>query len=408
MKKTDIDKAALTIGDHIVHTPIVHSYTLSNLTGCTTYFKLEQLQMTGSFKERGALNRLSALTGDERRRGVIAASAGNHAQGVALHTQRLGIASTIVMPENTPLIKVTSTEHYGARVVLHGQSYTESEARAREIADEEGLVFVHAFDDDLVIAGQGTIGREILEHETGDDIDAIVCPIGGGGLISGIACYIKETRPDVRVIGVQAESFPSMEQSRETGAVVETGGAGSLADGIAVCRVSERTRALVDRYVDDIMLVSEDEIANAVMLFLEIEKIVVEGAGAVPLAALLNRDHGLSGKRVLSLCSGGNIDVNMLSRIIQRGLAVDGRISCVQLLLRDYPGSLADALTVIRNERANVLSVDHHRVGSSTPVGLVEVSIFLETRGHKHIRAIRDALKQHGIMESGCEDEDLT
>lgn len=403
MNKSDIDQAARTIGDHIVHTPVVHSSTLSNLTGCTAYFKLEQLQMTGSFKERGALNRLSALNDDERKCGVIAASAGNHAQGVALHTQRLGIASTIVMPENTPLIKVISTEHYGARVILHGQSYTESEARAREIAEDEGQVFIHAFDDDLVIAGQGTIGREIMEHETGSEIDAVICPIGGGGLISGIACYIKETRPDIRIIGVQTESFPSMERSRMAGKVIEAGGAGSLADGIAVRRVSERTRALVKHYVDDIMLVNEDEIANAVMLFLEIEKIVVEGAGAVPLAALLNRNHGLTGKRVLSVCSGGNIDVNMLSRIIQRGLAVDGRISCVQLVLRDYPGSLADALTVIRNERANVLSVEHHRVGTSTPVGLVAVSIFLETRGHKHIRAIREALNRQGIMEGSCD-----
>ena len=392
MKKTDIEKAYKTISPHIINTPIIFSHTLSDLTGCRTYFKLENFQMTGSFKERGALNRLMHLTKEECRHGIATASAGNHAQGVAMQAQRMGINAKIVMPVNTPLIKVTSTENYRAEVVLHGKTYHEAEEYAKSMASEEGRAFIHPFDDDLVIAGQGTIGKEIMDHETGSTIDAVVCPIGGGGLISGIATYIKETRPEVKIIGVEAETFSSMKASLEAGRVTPVEGAGSLADGIAVKSVCTRTFDLVKRYVDDVLLVNEDEIANAIMLLLEIEKIVVEGAAATVLAALLNRKHGLGRLNVLSILSGGNIDVNMLSRIIDRGLAVDGRIARIRLSLRDYPGSLAETLQVIKNLNANVLNVEHQRMASTASIGYVDVTLYLETRGPEHIQKIKQAL----------------
>jgi len=398
MNKNDIINAARTIDGHIITTPVVRSKTLSGLAGCETFFKLENFQMTGAFKERGALNRMSQLGTSERQRGIATASAGNHAQGVALHAQRMGIGAKIVMPLTTPLIKVTSTENYGAEVVLHGESYDESSKFAHAMALEENRTYIHPFDDDLVIAGQGTIGKEILDAEIGEDLDAIICPIGGGGLIAGIATYVKETRPDIRIIGVQTETCDSMRVSLSAGSLSPSTGGSTLADGIAVKTVCQRTFDIASRYVDEVYTVSEDEIANAVLLFLEIEKIVVEGAGAVTLAALINRDHGLGGKRVLSVLSGGNIDVNVLSKIIQRGLAVDGRITSITITLRDYPGTLADALAIIRRHSANVLSIDHQRTGSITSVDSVEVTLFLETRGLPHIQAIKKSLAEKGLL----------
>lgn len=394
----DILQARQRIVGAVVHTPVVHSRTLSGLCGCDALFKLENLQMTGSFKERGALNRLLQISDEERSRGVIAASAGNHAQGVAFHAERLGIHAQIVMPEGTPLIKVRSTQGYGAEVVLHGMDYDDAYAHARSLAEKTGAVFVHAFADSAVIAGQGTIGIEITEDPLCRELDAVIVPVGGGGLIGGIGAWIKHVRPDVRVVGVEPDTFPSMKRSLEKGEVVLLPKESTLADGIAVRQVSEMTLALARAHVDQIVTVSADEIANAVLLHLEIEKILVEGAGATPLAALLNRGEelGLHGQRVACVVSGGNMDVNVLDRIIVRGLAHDGRIADFTVVVPDTPGALEAVLHVLKNERANVLDVAHHRYGTGAPLGRVAISITAETRGPDHIGSIHRVLREKG------------
>jgi len=398
VSRQDIVNAREAIRDAVVLTPVVHSRTLSNLCGCRALLKLENFQMTGAFKERGALNRLLSLSDDQRASGVITASAGNHAQGVAYNCQRLGIDAKIVMPVGTPLIKVVSTQNYGAHVVLHGESYDEACERAMAICEQEGRQFIHPFDDPDVIAGQGTIAIELLEHELCKDLDAVLCPIGGGGLISGIATYIKETKPSIRVIGVETAVCPSMKRAIEAGGPVEMPASSSLADGIAVKTAGKLTSEIVKRYVDDIVTVEEDEIANAVLLLLEIEKIMVEGSGAVPLAALIKNKAHLKSKNVVSIISGGNIDVNVLARIITRGLAVDGRIVQLKVRLRDVPGTLNAALQVLKNLHSNVLEVSHHRYDSLAPFGFVDVSMTLETKGHRHIQEIEHTLRQEGLL----------
>lgn len=398
VSKKDIEKAYEIISDNVVQTPITFSYTFSDICGCKTYFKLENLQMTGSFKDRGSLNKLLMLSDEEKEKGVIAASAGNHAQGVAYHSQRLKIPAKIVMPIGTPLIKVVSTQNYGAEVILHGDTYDDAYEHALEIAEHEEMVFIHPFNDPLIIAGQGTIGLEIFNDSVCENLDAVVCPVGGGGLISGIAVYIKERSPDIKIIGVEAESFSSMKESVAAGHPVQTGGASSLADGIAVKKPGDVTYAIVEKYVDDIVTVSEDEIANALMLLLEIEKIVVEGAGAVPAAALINKKIPVDGKNVLSIVSGGNIDVNILTRIITRGLLVDGRIVQLKVRVRDIPGGLKSVLGMFKQLRTNVLEIIHHRFDSSTPIGYVDISITLETKGHQHIEEIKKALGKSNYL----------
>lgn len=394
----DIETAYNLICDQIVRTPIVYSHTLSKLCGCQTLFKLENLQMTGAFKERGALNKLLHLSEAERATGVITASAGNHAQGVAYHSQRLGLKAKVVMPIGTPLIKVVSTQEYGAEVVLHGETFDDAYEYARQLEAEERLVFVHPFADPLVIAGQGTIGLEILADSLGQTAEVIVCPIGGGGLISGIAAYLKQTRPEIQIIGVEPASCPSMQQALQANGPVKLPRAASLADGIAVKQVGEINYELVKQYVDEIVSVEEDEIANAVLLLLEIEKIVVEGAGAVPLAAILKHQERFAGRRVLSIVSGGNIDVNILHRIIARGLSVAGRIVQLQVRLRDVPGTLTDVLEVVKRLHTNILDVAHHRFDSQAPFGYVDVSLTLETKGHPHIQQIKAALQAEGYL----------
>jgi len=396
--KQDIERAYALIQDHVVRTPVVRSQTIGRLCGCDTLFKLENLQMTGAFKERGALNKLSSLTAKERSRGVITASAGNHAQGVAYHAQRLRIGAKIVMPVGTPLIKVVSTQEYGAEVVLYGESFDDAYQHARELESKEGRVFVHPFDDILVIAGQGTIGLELLADPLGKEAEVVVCPIGGGGLISGVATYLKETNPNIQVIGVQAASCPSMRVALERGSPVRLPQASSLADGIAVKQVGTLTYEIARRYVDDVVTVEEDEIANAVLLLLEIEKIVVEGAGAVPLAAILKFKERFAGKKVVSIVSGGNIDVNILHRIITRGLTVAGRTVELRVRLRDVPGALTAVLEILKNLKTNIMDIVHHRFDSVAPIGYVDVSITLETKGHDHIREIRTALREGGYL----------
>ena len=394
--KQGIENAMAVIGGYIINTPVTLSHTLSDICGCRTFFKLENMQMTGAFKERGALNKLLSLSDNQKSQGVIAASAGNHAQGIAFHAKRLGVPATIVMPSGTPLIKVSSTQRDGADVVLHGETYDDAQDHAADLAKHQSLTLIHPFEDPLVIAGQGTIAIEILENKVCDTIDAIVVPIGGGGLISGIATYVKETRPEIKVIGVEAEACPAMKKSIKSGKLTQLKDAHSLADGIAVKRVGQINLEIVKKYVDEIVTVSEDEIANAILLLLEIEKIAVEGAGAVSLAALVNRKISINAKNVLSIVSGGNIDVNILNRIITRGLNVDGRIMKFDIRLEDSPGTLSALLNIIKDHNSNILDISHHRFDSSARFGYVDVSLTLETKGHKHVNEVRDALVRNG------------
>jgi threonine dehydratase len=389
-----IEAARQRLKGAIYETPCPSSQTLSELTGTHCYVKLENLQMTGSFKERGAANLLLQLDAEERARGVVTASAGNHGLAVAFHAARLGIPATIVMPEWAPLIKVTSARRHGAEVLLHGANFDEAYARACRLAAERGLVFVHPFDDERVIAGQGTLGLELLEQRP--ELEAVLVAVGGGGLIGGLALAVKSRRPETRVIGVEAEALPAMKRSLEAGDRITLPAAATIADGIAVRRVGERTLALARRYVDALVTVSEEELANAILLLLEIEKTVVEGAGAAPLAALVNRSLGLGGGHVVLVLSGGNIDVTMLSRIIERGLVKDGRLVRLGVLLRDRPGELARLAALIAEERANVLHIEHDRAFSAAPIGDSEVEVTLETSGRQHIERILARLEAAG------------
>ncbi|MEO6726889.1 MAG: threonine ammonia-lyase [Blastocatellia bacterium] len=393
---SEIEAARVRLGRAVYRTPCPLSYTLSRLCGCNTYFKLENLQMTGSFKERGALNKLSQLSPAEREAGVVAASAGNHAQGVAHHATRLGIRSVIVMPKATPLVKVSNTRDLGGEVLLHGANYDEALAQAKLLSAEHGFTFVHAFDDEAIIAGQGTIGLELLEEET--QFDAVIVPIGGGGMISGIATAIKESRPATRIIGVEPENFASMRAAVEEGRIIEIPSQPTIADGLAVKRAGQITSGIVRRYVDEIVTVSEDEIASAILKLLEIEKTVVEGGGAAGLAALLfGKIEGLENKNVAVVISGGNIDPNLLSKIIERGLAKDGRMVRIRAMMRDRPGELARICQHVADVGANILEVEHNRAFSNLEVGGVEIDLTLEARGHDHVRQLLDALSEDGI-----------
>ena len=384
-------------------TPCALSRTLSELTGTHCWLKLENLQMTGSFKERGAANLLLQLGPDERLRGVIAASAGNHGLAVAHHAAKLGIPAVIVMPEWAPLVKVTSARRDGAEVILYGGNFDEAYDHAREIGAARNLLFVHPFDDARIIAGQGTIGLEVLAQRP--DVDAIVVAVGGGGLAGGVGLAVKAQRPEVRVIGVQTDALPSMRRALKEGHPVRIDAASTIADGIAVREVRERTLALAKAYVDDLVTVSEEELARAVLLLVEIEKTVVEGAGAAPLAALLNRELGLEGRSVVLVLSGGNIDVTMLARIIERGLAKDGRLVRLVVLLRDRPGALARLTAVVAEERANVVHIEHDRAFARwSAIGETEVVVTLETSGRDHVERLLTRLRAAGyrVDEEGA------
>ncbi len=394
MNITDIEAARERLRGAIYETPCAYSQTLSELTDTRCFVKLENLQMTGSFKERGAANLLLQLDSSERQRGVLAASAGNHGLAVAFHAARLGIPAVIVMPEGAPLVKVTSARHYGAEVILHGADYDEAHDRACRLQQERGLLFVHPFDDPRVIAGQGTIGLELLEQRP--DLDALLVAVGGGGLAAGVALAVKSRRPEVRVIGVGADAFPAMRRSLDAGGRVTLAPASTIADGIAVRQVGEQTFELVRKLLDDVVTVSEEELANAILLLVEIEKTVVEGAGAAPLAALVNRGLGLRGARVVLVLSGGNIDVTMLSRIIERGLVKDGRLVRLGVMLRDRPGELARLTALIAEERANIVHIDHNRAFAQATVGNTEVDLTLETSGRPHIERLLARLAATG------------
>jgi len=387
---SDIQGALGRIRGDIRVSPCPRSEPFSSLTGNTIFLKLDNQQRTGAFKERGALNKLLTMTGEERAHGVIAASAGNHAQGVAYHAGRHKVRARILMPLPTPLTKVSATRAYGAEVVLHGANYDEAYDEAVEQSRQDCLTLIHAFDDDAVIAGQGSLGLEILEQHP--DIEAIVSPIGGGGLIGGVACAVKQTRPAVKVFGVQPAKLPSMKAAIEAGKPVTLDSAKTIADGIAVRRAGERTLPLVQKYVDQIVTVEEEEIANAILLLLEREKTLAEGAGAAAMAAVLNRKLPLEGKRVAVLVCGGNIDVTLLARIIERGLVKDGRLVRLRVHLPDYPGALHRLTGILAEHRANIVETAYDRAYHGVNLGDTAIDITMETRGPEHIAELLAAL----------------
>jgi threonine dehydratase len=391
---SDVKQALARIRDSIYLSPCALSAAFSSLTGNSIYLKLDNLQRTGAFKERGALNKLLSLTDDERSKGVIAASAGNHAQGVSYHAGRHGIRAVIVMPLPTPLIKVSATRGYGADVILHGANYDEAYEEALRRSREDGLTLVHAFDDDAVIAGQGSLGLEILQQVA--DVEAVVVPIGGGGLIGGIACAIKESNPKVKIFGVQPSRLPSMKVAVAEGKPVTISPAATVADGIAVRRAGDRTLPLVQKYVDDIVTVDEEEIANAILLLLEREKTLAEGAGAAAIASLLNHKLPLVGKKVVVLVCGGNIDVTLLSRIIERGLVKDGRLVRLRVHLPDYPGALNRLTGILAQHRANIVETAYDRAYYGVNLGETAIDITMETRGPDQIAELLSALGAGG------------
>ena len=391
---SDIHSALNRIRADIRISPCTHSETFSGLTRNSIFLKLDNQQRTGAFKERGALNKLLTLNPEERAHGVIAASAGNHAQGVSYHAGRHGIRARIVMPLPTPLTKVSATRAYGAEVLLHGANYDEAYGKAIELSEQDHLTLIHAFDDDDVIAGQGTLGLEILSQNA--EIEAVVSPIGGGGLIGGIACAVKETNPKVKVYGVQPARLPSMKAAVAQGKPVTLDSAKTIADGIAVRRAGERTLPLVQKYVDDIVTVEEEEIANAILLLLEREKTLAEGAGAAAIAAVLNRKLALQDKRVAVLVCGGNIDVTLLARIIERGLVKDGRLVRLRVHLPDYPGALHRLTGILADHRANIVETAYDRAYHGVTLGDTAIDITMETRGPEHISELLTALVAAG------------
>ncbi|MGA8309510.1 MAG: threonine ammonia-lyase [Terriglobales bacterium] len=392
----DVKAAYERIHKSIYLSPCTLSATFSQLTGNSIYLKLDNLQRTGAFKERGALNKLLTMTVEERGRGVIAASAGNHAQGLAYHAGRLGISAQICMPLVTPLIKVSATKAYGADVILYGANYDDTCEEAIRRSQQQHLTFIHPFDDDAVIAGQGTLGLEMLQQHP--EIEAVVVPIGGGGLIGGIACAIKETNPGVRVVGVQTTRLPSMKVAVSEGKPVTLPPAATIADGIAVRRAGDRTLPLVQKYVDEIVTVDEEEIANAVLLLLEREKTMAEGAGAAAIAAMINRKIEISGKKIAVLVGGGNMDVTLLSRIIERGLVKDGRLLRLRIHLPDYPGALHRLTGILADHRANIVETSYDRTYYGVNLGETAIDITMETRGPEQIAELLSALEAAGYL----------
>ncbi len=392
----EIEAARERIRGALALTPAPYSAALSAMTGQEVFLKLDNGQRTGAFKERGALNKILTLRPSERKRGVIAASAGNHAQAVAYHAARHGIQVRIVMPEMTPLVKVSATAGYGAEVVLHGQNYDEAYAEAMSQSRETKMCFLHPFDDPAVIAGQGSLGLELLEQVP--DLEAVVVPIGGGGLIAGIACALKEIRPAIRVIGVQTERLPSMLRARELGGPVTLQPQSTIADGIAVRRAGLLTYPLVERYVDELVTVEEEEIAQAILVLLESEKTLAEGAGAVAMAALLQHKTSLSREdrplRTAVLVCGGNIDVSLLAMMIERGLVKDGRRTRLRIHLTDRPGALHGMTRILADMRVNIVETSYDRAYYGVNLGNTVIDVTLETRGPAHIRELSEAL--HG------------
>ncbi|WP_332631713.1 threonine ammonia-lyase [Halalkalibacter flavus] len=379
----------------IVHkTPLDYSLTFSEYSDNDIYLKLENLQKTGSFKVRGSYNKMISLRKEELKNGVVAASAGNHAQGVAYASRMLGIPSTIIMPAGAPLSKVQATKEYGANVELKGAVFDEALAYALDLKDQSGAAFVHAFDDEAVIAGQGTVGLEIMEQIS--EVDAIVCPIGGGGLIAGLAAAVKEKNPSIQVYGVEAAACPSMAQSLLEMEPITVEASPTMADGIAVKRPGQHTFPLVQRYVDDMLTVDETEIARTMLMLLERNKLLVEGSGAVSLAALLNQKLPIKNKKVVPVISGGNVDVSFISRIIERGMVEAGRFMRFNTILKDKPGNLEKVLQVVTEHQGNILDISFSHMGDKIYPSYAQLSISVETRDRHHIEEIIKALQKKG------------
>lgn len=384
----DIQDAAKAIEGQIVETPCTRSHTLSEITGAEVILKFENHQFTASFKDRGALMKLLSLTAEQREAGVIAMSAGNHAQSVAYHAQRLGVSATIVMPRYTPNVKVEHTRAFGANVLLHGAGLEEAGKLTKKLVRERGLHLIHPYDDEKIIAGQGTIGIEMLSAYP--DLDILVVPVGGGGLISGIAIAAKGINPGIEIVGVETARFPSMLQACE-GSPIECSKS-TIAEGIAVTEPGRITLPLVKEFVDEIMLIEEGEIEAALLLILEVEKTVVEGAGAIGLAALLKNRQRFSGRRVGLILSGGNINLMVLSSIIQRGLARSGRLVRLIVEIPDIPGALADVTRLLGDENANIVEVRHQRAFKNLSLRSAEVEFIIHTRGSDHVKKVVDSL----------------
>ena len=391
-----IDKifhASVVLKDIIRPTPLAKAYGIA--PECSLYLKPECLQNTGSFKLRGSGYKIAMLSDEEKQKGVIACSAGNHAQGVALAASKCGISSLICLPDTAPISKVEATKSYGAQVCLVPGVYDDAYNKALELKEEKGYTFVHPFDDPYVIAGQGTIGLEIMNEM--NDVDAVIVPIGGGGLISGVACAIKSISPHVKVYGVQAAGAPSMYNAIHSGHVEALSAVSTIADGIAVKKPGDLTFQMVNEYVDDIALVTEDEIAAAILALIEKQKMIAEGAGAVSVAAAMFNKFPIQGKKVVSLISGGNIDVTSLSRVIERGLMKSGRTTSLLIELVDKPGQLKDVSRIIADCGGNVTSVHHERNGDTESINGCYLRLTLETRNYDHVQEITQALKDEGF-----------
>ena len=389
----DVRAAAARLQGQVLATPCVESRTLSQMVGCQVFLKFENLQFTASFKERGACNKLAQLSQEESRRGVVAMSAGNHAQGVAYHAQRLGLRAVIVMPRFTPVVKVERTRSFGAEVVLVGDTLEEARSHALELAGRERLTFVHPYDDEAIIAGQGTIALEMLEAVP--QLDTLVVAVGGGGLIGGIAAAAKGLKPGIRVIGVETLRFPSMYNAVKHQSLPQ--GGPTIAEGIAVGLPGQYTQALVERYVDDIVLVDEGDIEQAIVMLLDIEKTLVEGAGAAPLAALQKDAAAFAGRKVGLVLGGGNIDPMLLAAIVQRGMVRAGRLARLRVCARDVPGSLARITAIVSDNGANIDEVHHQRAFTMLTAQNVEIQLVVQTRGHAHVAALLEALRSAGF-----------
>jgi threonine dehydratase len=394
LELADVKAARKRVAETARETPLERSMTFSERTGADIRLKMEHLQRTGAFKIRGATNKIALLDDAEREAGVVAASAGNHAQGVALAATKAGVDSTIVMPEYAPISKINATRSYGAEVVLHGIDYDAAAERAHEIERREGRVYVHAFDDPAVMAGQGTIGLEIVDQCP--EVDTVVVPIGGGGLIAGIATAVKALT-DARVIGVQAEGAASAAESLERGEVVERESVDTIADGIATRKIGEGTFEVIRERVDEVVTVSDPEIANALTSLLERSKTLVEGAGAVPLAAVIEERFAYEDDETIvpALC-GGNIDLNVLTTVITRGLVERGRFLRIKTVLKDRPGALEELVDILTEYRTNIYAIEHDRASKDIAVNAAEVELDLETRGHDHVAKLIEALESNG------------
>ncbi|MBK6559140.1 MAG: threonine ammonia-lyase [Comamonadaceae bacterium] len=388
-----IQQAAERLQGQVLLTPCVESRTLSQIVQAQVFLKFENLQFTASFKERGACNKLAQLSAAERARGVVAMSAGNHAQGVAYHAQRLGLRAVIVMPRFTPGVKVERTRGFGAEVVLHGDTLEQARAHAFELATAQNLSFVHPYDDDAIVAGQGTVGLEMLQAVP--DLDVLVIAVGGGGLISGIATAAKALKPGIEVVGVQTVRFPAMFNAIK--GTHHPQGTSTIAEGIAVGTPGRITEALIRARVDDMLLVDEGDIEQAVLMLLEIEKTVVEGAGAAGLAALLKYPERFRGRKVGLVLCGGNIDPLLLAAIIERGMVRAGRLARVKVGSRDVPGALALITAAVAEAGANIDEVHHQRAFSALSAQNVEIELVLQTRGHEHVREVLDHLRAAGF-----------